>query len=301
LRPYLIQSSAEFELRLFEERFKGLDALARTRTWLQRSLADLMAANTPIYAGTAIRFLDCTRSMQLRIAALAALVRLVFEPVAAADHTLDIPETLHLDHARVHEIGAACADTTALYMHLMLFRQLALARPTTCAACKRVHAVPPVDTEDLSRVKRDTWELGPSKPGTMLWRDAASERERARWERKTRAAALQVARRATQLRACPCTSAEQAEAVPSQETVELAESWALTNLRRGSALAGLMRTRLRDAVLDVLMVALVHAGDYAAISEAILGLPSIHAGGLETLLREIKHLADRIWRLSNVQ
>jgi hypothetical protein len=243
------------------------------------------------------------RGTQLRIATLKAVVHLVFDAVAVPDLALVFPETLHLDHARVHEIGAACADLAALYMHLMLFRQLALARAPACAACGCLPSAPAaVEPAEMSRAKRDTCELGPSKPGTMLWRPAGrtgTEREKARWERKTRAAALQSARRASALHICAC--ATDADATPPQETVELAERWVLTHLRRGSPLAVLMRGRLRDAVLDVLMVALLRGGDSTTVSEAILALPSIHTNGLESLLQDIKHLADKIWRLANVQ
>jgi hypothetical protein len=143
-----------------------------------------------------------------------------------------------------------------------------------------------------------------------------------RWERKTRAASLQIARHAAQLRACPCQNASErdtdlADVVPSQESVELAENWTLTHLRRGSALATLMRTRVKEAVLDTLLVALFLSGSGNGngtingsssghgtgngVNEAIEVLPSVQANGLEGLLREVKHLADKIWRLANIQ
>lgn len=281
--------------------------------------------------------------MQIKYATLKAVTDIIFVPpvpegTAGPSHPNALfayPETLHLDQARLQTLSITSADLTALYMYIMLFRQLVISGTPTpapecstaiCVARRKRRIAPKIEDEDLARIKREIWEVGPSKPGLCFWRseppastasttDAPSKEERdwTRWRRKTRDVALQLAVRATavQRRAmCSCGTVEGQEAAPpcspSTEMVGLAERWIETNLRKGSSLSTLLRDRLRAAVFAE-VVGNVRASATTADSSAPVpkapstpsSTSSSASAGLEPLMREIRHLADKAERIAS--
>jgi hypothetical protein len=211
-------------------------------------------------------------------------------------------------------------------MLLTLFRQLvsapsSSAPSSTCSACgtTRVHHAPRVDDAEWTRLKREIWELGSSRLGDCFSyhheddeRDAGRTESRAeRWRRKTRAVTLQLAARAEELRrraqACPCSpAAEGGEGAsgpppaPSAATVRFAESWAETNIRRGTRLAGMMRDRVRNAVFEAVVGSMMDGSVSGAQAHSDAGAQAATAAGLDPLAKEIRHLADKVGRLAAV-
>jgi hypothetical protein len=317
LRLHLIKTAPDFEIQELRKRLPKQDAFARTRLWLRGAYQRIEADDVLLLPSITTPFAQQSRETQIRLTTLRALAELVFDAAASPDAPeATLPETLHLDVSRMHALAVDAADLVALYMHLMLFRQLVgtatsagPTAPAACASCgSRTAHTPVIEGADLARVKREVWELGPSKLGLCFWRaarpgDASRERERARWERKTRAVALQLAVRAADVRhradACTCATspAEPELALPSQATVTLAERWVASNLRPDAPLADLMRNRVRRAVVDVVVLASL---DPAARAHAP-GLPSIASTGLDPLSREIRHLAEKVRTLAFVQ
>ena len=86
--------------------------------------------------------------------------------------TLDrYPETLFLDHTRLIQLTTDAADLTALYMLLMLYRQLVFAKgapimETSASSSFAARSVPPkIEDAEIDKVKREIWEIGPARLG----------------------------------------------------------------------------------------------------------------------------------------
>lgn len=92
------------------------------------------------------------------------------------------PETLWLDQTRMSVLSTDAADLTAVYMLLMLYRQMAHVSPTSpssppsrsnypssssSANGNSVSPKPKIDIKEweLARVKREIWEVGPARLG----------------------------------------------------------------------------------------------------------------------------------------
>ncbi|PCH40080.1 Tcp11-domain-containing protein [Wolfiporia cocos MD-104 SS10] len=304
LRPYLMQSASQYELKTFREgRQKGQLSLDGTREWLQSVHRELACGQRPL-PGCA-DFTKLPQRTQIELAVTSALVDLVFDPPsptsspsspsapaptpsAATPATplppspsarTGFPETLYLDHARLATLATDAADFTALYMLLMLFRQLSLspAASATPVAAPR--------TEELAALKRELWEIGPPHLGACFRHTQSAQDER--WQRELSDVLLQVARRAHE-RAAPGA----ADKGLDEGLVKLAGSWAQTNLRADAPLAALMRRRVRDQVRAATVQRVVPPKGDAPEGEM--------GSGLEPLAPEVQHLADRIAKLAAV-
>ncbi|KAH9854687.1 T-complex protein 11-domain-containing protein [Lenzites betulinus] len=71
------------------------------------------------------------------------------------------PETFYLDYGRFGTLHTDAADFTALYMLLMMYRQL-VHSPLARAPHARADAVA---QDTLARLKKEIWEIGPAHPG----------------------------------------------------------------------------------------------------------------------------------------
>lgn len=196
------------------------------------------------------------------------------------------PETLYLDRTRLARLGADATDARALAMFTLLFRTLTgsggaagpskLARDSALAQMKRelrdicptgmgpgasfVHPEEEEGTDTTlaqdTALQKSALGNGAVTPSTTMALTPAERAER----RKLRAdLALQVARRAGELRAAPKapttdmdTSADSCScSLPSctpPALLAIAQKWAAAHMQPGAPLATLVHARLREAV-----------------------------------------------------
>lgn len=335
LRPYLLETCPDFELKTFQERFeKGISGLDITRRWISRAIAATPQASPP------------SRSKHVMAALCSAMVNVVFDPPAPGPDAPAVagapapekayPETLYLDHARLNNYVNDAADLLGLYMLIMLFRQL-----TTSGATAGL------EDWEIDRIKREVWEVGPSRLGmcfdvlapTALPADGTQRDPKAKWEKGMMDVMLQIARRAEDARerirsgkgrpTDDATSSSTSSRMPSQEILTLIENWQKAHYKKGSPLQKIMKERLRAAVLEVVKENALAASSSTAAMDGLTkpNVPSRHhsssmsmrrlgrqpsivipssnpptqkksAGtGLEPLMPEIQHLGERIARL----
>ena len=232
------------------------------------------------------------------------------------------PESLWLDQTRLSVLSTDAADLTALYMMLLLYRQVAHVSPSA----------PRIQEWELERVKREIWELGPDRLGWHFFKGGIGavsvgdeDEERAAWERGIRDITLQLAVRAQEtasgvnvgLTAEPCNTGSSdddapklggARGPPDTSILELLDGWMHTHLQDGSALHRLMKNKLRTTLSDVVRMTLytpaadvpLHPQNQSQSQpqrpRATMPRPA-PGNGLEPLMPEIQHLGERIAKL----
>lgn len=323
LRPYLIQTSAQYELKTFQENRQGDQlSLDLTRQWLHSAYQEVArrAERTTLCAYQA--FTKFPRRTQVQIAVTTAIVDLVFNPpppssapshstlspstprpASTSAHCARYPETLYLDHNRLTTFTNDAADYVALYMLLMLYRQLVFSG--TCGP--HDSAKGGVKLDELLKLKKEIWEIGPPHLGTCFQgarrasresSQAKAEAEAAKWRQEMSNVVLQVTMRATNARRMPSTERHAVPCAPDEPAVKLASSWAESNLRQDSPLSTLMRSRVRDQVLEAAVQLVVPS---LKKSEPQLDEePTTTTNGLEPLMPEINHLAERVAKLASI-
>ncbi|KAH9942880.1 Tcp11-domain-containing protein [Amylocystis lapponica] len=342
LRPYLVQSAAQYELQTFQEgRQKGQLSLDVTREWLQSAYQEVATrtetsglTSNPVY-----NFAKIARWTQIHIAVTKAIVNLIFDPPPSSPSTSyslalssthrtppitsfpGYPETLYLDQARLVTLSTDAADYTALYMLLMLYRQLVYSGSSsqTDGSNRQLKA------DELLRLKKEIWEIGPPHLGYCFLHgrksQEASDRaegqdkdlEWKKWCEEIDDVVLQVTMRASDAQSRPpvpssSTASHPAPAVdhgpsrtPDEQMVKLASCWAESNLRHDSPLSMLMRKRIRDQVQEIAVQIVVPAlkksepHDNTGISE-----DAGTTNGLEPLMPEIRHLAERLAKVASI-
>ncbi|KAI0657432.1 T-complex protein 11-domain-containing protein [Cubamyces menziesii] len=198
LRPYLVRTAGEYEVRIFsDERHNARRAVHTTREWLAaawKELNDGTSAHAQLFRSAA-------RPTQVVMAVVKATVGLIFDPPppgvptasssssaqgptasstsssssssssssrssssSSASHYAGYPETFYLDYGRFGTLSTDAADFTALYMLLMMYRQLVHAPASSRAASPRAKAAA-VAPDALARLKKEIWEIGPAHPG----------------------------------------------------------------------------------------------------------------------------------------
>ncbi|KAI0372151.1 hypothetical protein BV20DRAFT_100118 [Pilatotrama ljubarskyi] len=216
------------------------------------------------------------------------------------------PETFYLDYGRFGTLNTDAADFTALYMLLMMYRQLVhspLSRRGGHAHA-RTDALSP---DALVRLKKEIWEIGPAHPGLCFMQGrrpgscslgssrSAARQERAerdreaemrRWRAEIEDVALQVAMHASEprgsLSAAKAAVAEERERrlhAPDMQVVKFALGWTETNLRQGSPFSVLCKRRLRERVEEAVL-AIVLPQHFA--SQSLAGAPSSSAPSTPT-------------------
>lgn len=314
LRPYLVQSAAQYELKTFQEtKENGRLCMDMTRLWLRtihRDLTEDADLYTLTTSSTPVPFPKLPRRTQIDIVVTTGIVELVFNPPprSSSSHPYlpprpplpgalpRYPETLYLDQARVSNYSKDAADFASLYMVLMLYRQLVL------SGQQQGHVR--IALDDLLKLKKEIWEVGPTHLGLCFRppRDNGprGEAEIKRWKEEVEDVILQVTRRAGEARASlptpsASTSAQSVvNATPDAQLTRIASSWAESNLNPASHLSGLMRRRVRDAVLRTALPIAVPAlkrndpqgGDTSS--------------GLEPLMPELRNLGERIAKLTGI-
>ncbi|KZP33597.1 Tcp11-domain-containing protein [Athelia psychrophila] len=333
LRPFLIETSGQFELKAFGRR-KIQVSVDVTKAWLQAAHQRMVVAATLPHAAyplSTITYSSLNRTMKAYLCALEGLTELVFNPpsripLSQLSHTgpvlssstalPDYPETSFLDSARLVTLGAEAADTTVMYMFLMLYRQLVFFDPSTQPSSSRV--LPKVTDADLAQLKTEIRDVATHRLGYCFTRadestaddpqlKALHTKEWERWQKSARDIVLQIAMRATHVQArakSPSAEFSPLTHAPDPRMLQLAERWLETNLCQASALGGLLRKRLREAVFHRVVATAFPARDNvtgkirASVDDAP-GRPAAgSATGMEALLDEIRGLGDKLTKLS---
>ncbi|KAH9936309.1 T-complex protein 11-domain-containing protein [Fomitopsis serialis] len=240
LRPYLVQSAAQYELKTFHEsKENGRLCMDVTRQWLRAAHGEL-ATRSDSFALNALpstSFTKLPRRTQIDVAVTAGLVDLVFNPPPRGSSSSPppplarYPETLYLDQARISNYSKDAADFAALYMLLLLYRQLVL------SGQQQGHVR--LSPDDLLKLKKEIWEVGPTHLGLCF-----------RPPRDTGPLFVLHTSIAT-LSQPPSAPSVAKTATPDAQLTKLATSWAGSNLRADASLSTLMRRRVRDAVLRI--------------------------------------------------
>lgn len=186
LRPYLLRSAPEYERITFqdEKERENMD-LAITRSWVRRAFTQLSTATRPNTANpkaSASIFRSLRRSVQINITVIKAIIDLVFNPrlpeipsdtplVSSAPHSrspclaVEIPETLFLDVARLRIYTTDAVDLTAIYMLLLLYRQLVFSETSRSEWRDRGKAGRRIVEAELTRLKSEIWAIAPPRLG----------------------------------------------------------------------------------------------------------------------------------------
>jgi hypothetical protein len=246
-------------------------------------------------------------------------------PVTISPSLPGYPETAYLDNARLSALSVDAADTIALYMYLLLYRQLIFADP------KQTRHPTKVDEADLLKLKSEIRDIGTTRLGYCFTqngtraigqRNSCEGTETEGWKKWCKAkqdVILQVSMRAREVqnRSTPTASssspvsASPLRNAPDEDMLKLAERWSDTHFQSSSALGVMLRQRLRDAVFRAVVAiafpgrdastgksSAVDCGSLAlAASKTDLALGGA-ATGMEPLADEIRSLAERVSRLA---
>ena len=279
-----------------------------------------------------------TKNQQIYLSALKGIVDLVFEisslPQTASSNSpptspissptvlspfLAIPETLYLDKSRLLQLGFDANDTTALYMLMLLFRQLAFSEPVAGLSAPDP---PRVDLASMMRLKHEIRALGSCRLGSyFLTTPLTDDPEISLQDNENRRnvkqdIVLQIAKRANDARhrgpqPLSALSSPVGE-VPDQRIVRVAQRWAESNMQSGSVLSTMLRNRLRDVLFHA-VVSLAYPGrdsttgkvlsmDFFSTGQLPTSLGTAHVGtpmaGMEALTDEIRRLTEKISRVA---
>ncbi|KAJ7069816.1 T-complex 11 [Mycena amicta] len=292
LRPFLVRTSGQFELRSFKNR-KNAPGFQKTREWLAAAHASLLARSEPIlYPPGHLHYRHLQRNQQVYLATLKGLTDLVFTspspPIPSLTQgSLPIisslpghPETTYLDTARILLFSIDAVDLTALYMFLLLFRQLRFSSKNAS-----------VDESELSKIKREIRDIGSARLGCAFYcggGPATDKAELAKWRTLKQSVVLQIAMRA-----------RGTGATVDESFLSLAQRWADENIQHGAVLEGMLRRRLRDAVFYA-VVSRTYPGRDAVGNLDLQPSPPVAPvmTGMEVLEEEIGVLAENIARLA---
>ncbi|KAG5648312.1 hypothetical protein DXG03_004884 [Asterophora parasitica] len=344
LRPFLMRTSGQFELKAFKTR-KGTEfSLQFTREWIRHAHADLLARGTithPGYPSGSLQFNSLSRNQQTYMSVLRGILDLVFEPppsspVSALSPTSSppptpifqstststqlqgYPETAYLDSTRLALLGADAADATAMYMLLLLYRQLVHSESSDCQVSPQ--DLSRLQDADIMRLKTEIRDIGSTRLGycfssRLLSDELDSPREK-ELEKKRIAKqdiVLQVAKRAKEVRRHTATSPQPLQPsceAPDEHMVNLAQRWADSNIHPDSPLCAMLRRRIRDVVFNsVLALAFPghdsSTGNLTSIdflssvrTQSAQPIPFGVATGMEPLAEEIRTLSEKISRLA---
>ncbi|KAF8208914.1 T-complex protein 11-domain-containing protein [Mycena galopus ATCC 62051] len=335
LRPFLMRTSGQFELRSFRSRKSNQCCpFAKTREWLAAAHSSLLARSEPIphalYPPGYLAY-QTPHGPRIHEPFPANLISL---SVSSTPHspsqaqaqaqgraTLptfsslpEYPETSYLDNARILLLSTDAVDLTALYMFLLLYRQLKLSSSESATS----GSVP--DEWELAKIKREIRDIGSSRLGYSFYcgtaasdpdaMDGVDSEELEKWRALKQNVVLQIAMRAK-------NSTTNDTTLPSVDTslFALAQRWADVNIQQDSALSGMLRKRLRDVVFNA-VVGLAYPGrDAARLNVDFSAFGSLRtpgsnpnspscspvnvAGtGMEALGEEISLLAENISKLA---
>lgn len=346
LRPCLVDTSGQYELKAFKGRKGQGSSLDVTRKWMglshRRLLASPILTHPSIPSGS-FDYRNLNQTQKTYISVLRGLTDLIFDPppnptpqcssasaTAAAPSAMCplplYPETTYLDSARLLVLAADAADTAAMYMFLLLYRQLIFSDAGD-PAVTRDHSR--VNDAELLRLKREIRDISSSHLGHFLkygnsdgafgGRDYPADDK---WCKIKRDIVLQVALRAKEFRGNPSSqsagsnpsSTANASSVPyshapDERTLRLAEGWSDTHIRPNSPLSTMLKNKVRDAVFSQVIAFAFAPSEATTLGLSIQGAASLSssssssaglASGMEPLADEIHLLAERLARLAQI-
>ncbi|KAG5352922.1 hypothetical protein C0989_012159 [Termitomyces sp. Mn162] len=338
LRPFLIRTSGQFELKAFKTRKGSECSLRLTREWLRLAHTDLLTRESIPHPGSpsgSLQYSTLPRNQQTYVTVLKGMIDLIFDPpesspaptspsspspplTPAFQCTSPVlprlsapPETIYLDSTRLAVLSADAADVTAIYMFLLLYRQLVHSELNDSSISPQEK----IEDGDLLRLKTEIRDIGSARLGycfssRLVSDDVESSREKD-LERERNAKqdiVLQVAKRAKEARSPSAPSSPVGE-VPSETMLQVAQRWADSNIHTESSLCTMLRRRLRDVVFNS-VVAQAYPGrdstpgklstiDFlSCVQNGSTPIPTNLATGMEPLAEEVRSLAEKISRLA---
>ncbi|KAH7921318.1 Tcp11-domain-containing protein [Leucogyrophana mollusca] len=336
LRPFLIDSSGQYELKTFKGRRGHASSLVVTQKWLQTAHQQLLTTKLITYPSCpsgSINYPSLASTQQAYLSVLKGLTDLVFNPpstppsIQPPHNSLTsvsplplYPETTYLDSARLLVLATDAADTTAMYMFLLLYRQLVFSDAATSATASRDPSK--VSDGELLKLKKEIRDVSSSHLGNCFKfgcseLDASQDEERVKWQKIKQDVVLQVAVRAKAAELSKSSASLEAEAsitlpsAPDERILKLAERWSDTNMQPKSMLSVMSTNRIRDAVFN-LVASLTFPFPSRESSTAqcrrleLNSFPTatssvaVLATGMEPLKEEIRSLAERLSRLAQI-
>jgi hypothetical protein len=332
-RPLIIHTSPGFELRTFKERPDcGQAPLQITEQWLSSSHRRLVDTEYKLsLPDRPLAFKTLGKRSRVILSVIEGLVDLIFNPPSSVplaspivtttspSHQLvpniitqlpDYPETLFLDHSRLIQLTKDAADVTSVYLLLMLHRQLLVSSYQDPTIPRR--EINPEDV-DMQLIKKEILELAPRNIGRCFLRvrptsdpqtSQAEARELEKWKSGMQSVVLQIASRASETRRrspSVATSSNPSLRAPEPHLLRVAESWSENNFKLESPLSTLMRDRLRDAVLEIVVQTVLVRGSISPLAPPVCGpSPATRklATGMEPLAPEIRQLGERLSKLA---
>ncbi|KAI6030931.1 T-complex protein 11-domain-containing protein [Pisolithus orientalis] len=348
LRPCLVDTSGQYELKAFKGRKGQGSSLDITRKWMESSHRRLLASpilSHPTFPSGSFDYRNLTQTQKTYISVLKGLTDLVFDPpspvpspqcssgsaIAAPSAMCPLPlypETTYLDSARLLVLAADATDTAAMYMFLLLYRQLVFSDAGD-SSVPRDHSR--VNDAELLKLKREIRDISSSHLGHFLkygnsdgafgsgGGDCPADDK---WCKIKRDIVLQVALRAKESRGNASSqsatstvdtpSAPHAYA-PDERTLRLAEGWSDTHIRPNSPLSTMLKNKVRDAVFSQVVALAFPPSEATTLGSATQGAPPLSsssssssssstglASGMEPLADEIHLLAERLARLAQI-
>ncbi|KAF8635971.1 hypothetical protein AX15_000135 [Amanita polypyramis BW_CC] len=322
LRPYLTRTSGQYELKAFQNKKSPERGLYRTRAWLKKSRSALLhQEQTRIHHSrpSEIRaYSKLSINQQIHLATLMGLVDLVFLPPTTCNNTTTsttrsdgpltpaYPETLYLDTNRLAALGSEAAEVMALYMSLLLFRQLIQIRNQMGSGS----ATP--DPQRLRKLKTELRAICGSRMGCCFLcrystrRHDMQDRRVDRWASMRDDLTLQIVKHAHKAHRPATTQDDPNDChnAPDRQLLGVARKWIAANFHPDSPLSALARDRLRGAVFDAVLRATSRrdASVQKLVDQHVSPGGDCEAKdtGIEPLADEISVLVYKINRLTSV-
>ncbi|GAA5956171.1 hypothetical protein JCM3765_005480 [Sporobolomyces pararoseus] len=252
LRPYLLQTSVEFERRFFDNLYATGTApltVPRSRAWIKTAVEslDLKEDDLPKVSKALVNRTVAHGVLDLVFAPPTPVAPSAPSPSQSSLSTLSaLPETLQLDSYRLAHFHCDVTDLTIVYMLTLLYQQLASpARPSTsdvdlvrhelwCLIASNMGSLPSLVDSPASVVGIPS---GPAGPGV-------DKLENESWRFAMQDAIFQVAARAQQAK----LGHSSILVAPDASLVSLVQGYFDANARPGSKVFKLLSNRLRQTL-----------------------------------------------------
>ena len=358
--------------------------LAITRSWVRTAFTQLSTAIRPNATNpqaSAIIFRSLRRSVQINITVIKAIIDLIFNPKlpeisspvtvpsSASTDTLrapptsttrspcpaiEIPETFFLDVARLGIYTTDAVDLTAIYMFLLLYRQLVFSETSRSGWDGKGKVGRRITEAELMKLKSEIWAVAPPRLGACFIPEArrldnlgsssrhdrtrSSKTEHERWHKGIRDVALHIVARSNDVEWRAGASSTQSLSLATPELIRpvippntgmlgLVERWCDSNLKFGSPLSTLLRKKLAEVMLQMVMACYHNVNNLpqpsrftplgVSASRNSQGSPRVQnqggflqylpsdaavgdSLGMETLNVEMKGIAERIAKLAKI-
>ncbi|ESK95001.1 sok1 protein [Moniliophthora roreri MCA 2997] len=188
IRASMARTSAHYELSSFKNLRAPKGVVSKqncpvTSQWLSQAWTCLYRTRSrishPLYSERGLEFTSLGKNRQIYLAALKGLTELAFYPpfLRPVSTSLSLfpaplaefPETLHLDHSRLRNLTKEIGDVVAVYMLLLLYRQLLFSTEWSDCVLSQSSSRRNVRVEDkdLTRLKNEIQAIGSARlPGT---------------------------------------------------------------------------------------------------------------------------------------